>query len=325
MFQDHKVAYLRQNVSVRKAERLTLLRQGVAYMLSLSARNIPHAAMISELDVTPLLEYGQEKDRELATANGNGGLTEEILFRRAIHKNFSAFFIKAIAHGLDHTPCMNAFIDYSPLMKSGTLYHAEDINIGVTVHTKYGVVRPVLRNAHQKTLEQVARELRDLARRARRTDPEDLYRQAAKRYLWPSVKQLDFRAIYPGFLLARELLLHRNHVNPEYAKVPEEQKLRVEEILGVTCSVANIGMMVPGHQTVTALAPPEVMMFGLGHLHMAPRVVDGEIVPRCVMTLCATMDHRAYDAGEAFPFGKYMTKYVANPAMIYEWQPGNDI
>jgi pyruvate/2-oxoglutarate dehydrogenase complex dihydrolipoamide acyltransferase (E2) component len=220
---------------------------------------------------------------------------------------------------------MNAFIDYSPVKNGGTLYHAEDVNLGITVHTKYGVVRPVLRNGHLKTLEQVATELRDLTHRARRTDPEELYRGAAFRYLLPSLKELDVRALYPGFLLARELLFPRWKPDAEYRKIPADQKLKVEDILGVTCSIANIGMMTLGHQTVTALAPPEVMMFGLGDIHEAPRVVDGAIVPRHVMTICATMDHRAYDAGEAFPFGKYLLKYFAHPELIYEWKPGDTI
>ncbi len=323
MFQDHKVAYLRENVKVKQAVPFSMLRQGVAYMLSIAAKRIPHASMTSELDVTPLVEYTRDKDKEIA--RNAVKMTNEILFRRAIHKNFSAFFVKAIAHAVSHVPCMNAFLDWSPVTTRGTLYHAEDINMGVTVHTKKGVVRPIVRNPHVKTLETVAAELRDLSRRARRSDPEELYRRAAIHYIMPSIRQLDVRALWPGFLLLRELLFHPYRPEPEYATVKPEDKLDATEILGATCSIANIGMVVPGHQTVTVLAPPEVMMFGLGDLHLGPRVVDGQIVVRSVMTICCTMDHRAYDAGEAFPFGDYMLKYIANPALIYEWKPGDEI
>lgn len=323
MFQDFKVAYLRKHVKVKEAKRLSLLRQGVAYMLSLAARDIPHAAMNSELDVTPMLEYTKKRGKELAAREDKG--SDEIRMKRAVCKVHSAFFLKIIAHSVAHVPCMNSFLDYSPIRNGGTLYLAEDVNIGFTVHTKYGVVRPVLRNAHLKTIEVVADEMRDLTRRARRTDPEDLYRQAAKHYLWPSIKELDWRAIYPGFLLLRDILFPLGKTDEEYARTPEDQKLAVEEMLGATCSLANIGMMVPGHQTVTVLAPPEVMMFGLGDVHEAPRVVDGEIVIRSIATLCATMDHRAYDAGEAFPFGDYLLRYLENPSLIYEWKEGDEI
>lgn len=323
MFQDFKVAYLRENVKVKEAKRFSLLRQGVAYMLSISARDIPHAAMTTELDLTPLVEYCRKREKELAATPGKS--SEEVLFKRAICKIYSAFFLKVFAHSLHHVPCMNSFLDYSPLRNGGTLYHAEDVNIGFTVHTKYGVVRPVMRNAHLKTIETVAAEMRDLTRRSRRTDPEELYRNAAKIYLWPSVKELDLRALYPGFLLLRDMIFPAKKKDDEYAKIPEDQKLDVREILGATCSIANIGMMVPGHQTVTVLAPPEVMMFGLGHLHEAPRVVDGEIVARTIATLCATMDHRAFDAGEAFPFGDHLFRYLEHPDLIYEWKEGDAI
>ena len=101
--------------------------------------------------------------------------------------------------------------------------------------------------------------------------------------------------------------------------------MRVDEILGSTCTLANIGMMFPGHQTVTVIIPPEVLMIGIGDLHEAPLVVDGAVVPRHVVTFCATMDHRAFDAGEAFPLYRHMGRYIQRPALIYEWQPGDPI
>lgn len=323
MFQDYKIAYLRKHVKVRRAVPFTMHRSSLSYILGLGARQIPHAAMNTEVDLTPLMDYGKDKQRTIAESAET--LNEEMLFKKAIHQNFSAFFVKAFSHALYHTPCMNAFFDFTPYRNGGTLYHAEDVNLGINVHTKFGVVRPVFRNAQLKPIEQVASELRDLSRRARNTDPEELFRGAAKRYLWPAIKECDPGALYPGYILLRSLTVDRYKPDPEYLKIPPEKKLAVEDILGATCSIANIGMMVPGHQTLTALTPPEVMMFGVGHLHLAPRYVDGKLVPRTVSTMCGTMDHRAYDAGEAFPFLKKLLEYIADPATIYEWKPGDDI
>ena len=323
MFQDHKVAYLRKHVKIRHVQRFSMLRQTVSHMLSLAAKNIPHAAMNTDLDVTPLLEYCGRREREIRSSAKESG--DDVLTQRAIHKSYSAFFVKAIAHALHHTPCLNAFLDYTPWRNGGTLYHAEDVNIGVTVNTKYGVVRPIVRNAHQKPLSQVADELRDLSRRARKTDPEELYRQAAKRLAWIGLKELDFKAILPLFISLRTLLFNPYKPDPEYMSIPQEKKLTVDEILGATCTLANIGMVVAGHQTVTVITPPEVAMFGLGDIHLAPKVVKGEIVARHVITLCAVMDHRAYDAGEAFPFSRRFLKYLRKPELIYEWESGHEI
>ncbi len=323
MFQDFKVAYLRNHVKVRQVERLSFLRQSVAYILSESCRKIPHAAMVSEFDVTPLVEYGKSAGERMT--QGDDRLDDKALFRRAIHRNFSAFFAKAIAHSLHHTPCMNGFLEYAPLRNGGTFYRAEDINLGFTVHTKYGVIKPVLRNAHQKPLEQVAQEMRDLTRRARVTDPEFLYRRAALEYGKCALRQFDLRGAMALWILLRGLIWSRHTPEPGYFDIPEEKKLQVHEILGATCTLANIGMMVPGHQTLMVIQPPEVMMFGLGDLHLAPLVVNGEVKARYVISMSAAMDHRAFDAGEAFPFATHMRRYIDNPASIYEWKPGDPI
>lgn len=323
MFQDFRVAYLRKHVKVAEARRFSFLRQMVAYFLSEAARKTPHAAMTITYDVTPVVEYGKSKQGEIAGAAG--AMDQKALFRRAIHKNFSAFFLKAIAHGLYHTPCMNAFIDYAPFLNGGTLYRAEDINLSFTAHTKYGVVRPVLRNPHRKTLEQVAAETRDLVRRARRTDPEQLYAEAAGIYAREGIKQLDLKALGALWITLRGKLWQRPTPEPGYEEIPEDKKLQVDEILGATCTVANIGMMVAGTQTVTVIVPPEVMMFGLGDLKLAPWVVDGQVVPRYTITLMGAMDHRAFDAGEAFPFGKHLKRYFDNPELIFEWKEGDPI
>ena len=39
----------------------------------------------------------------------------------------------------------------------------------------------------------------------------------------------------------------------------------------------------------------------------------------------ASIDHRAYDAGEAFPFARHLQEYFDHPALIYEWKPGDEI
>jgi pyruvate/2-oxoglutarate dehydrogenase complex dihydrolipoamide acyltransferase (E2) component len=315
MFQDFRVAYLRRHVKVREELPLSFLRQSVSYLLSHSAKRIPHAAGITHFDVTNLVEYGEEQETL-------SQLDDKALYKRSLRKNFSAFFLKAIAHGLHHVPTLNGFLDYNFIRNGGTLYKAEDVNISFTVHTRHGVVRPVLRNAHQKDLQTVAGEMRDLTRRARRTDPDWLYREAARIYAREAVRQLDLGALGGLWMLARSVF---RSPKPDFADTPEEKRLKPEEVLGSTSTLANIGMMVTGHQTMTVIIPPEVTMFGIGDLHLAPRVVDGEVVPRWTITLCATMDHRAFDAGEGFPMYQHLKRYFENPSIIYDWKPGDEI
>ena len=322
MFQDFKIAYMRKHVKVKEKRRLSFLRQSIAYVLSQSAGETPHAAANIEFDITPLIEYTRAAKE---TGNSSDPAVGKTRLGRAIRKNYSSFFIKAIAHSIYHTPCINGFLDYTPLRNGGTFYLAEDINLSFTVNTKFGVIKPIIRNPHLKPLETVANEMRLLSRKARRTDAEELYTRAAREYLKFAIRQLDFTSLPALWTFLRSLLWQRPKVDPIFKNIPEEKKLQLSDVLGATCTVANIGMSFEGHQTVTVIIPPEVTMFGIGNTSLLPRVVDGEIVPRYIVTVCATMDHRAYDAGEAFPFIEHLSRYVKNPGLIYEWKTGKDI
>lgn len=323
MFRNYQIAYCLENVKMRESRRLSFLRQCVAYSLSQSAKRIPHAAGISEFDVTPLVEYGRNGERIIAESEEP--LTPKALFRRAIHRNFSAFFIKAFAHALYHVPELNGVLEYSPFRSDGTLHMAEDINIGFTVHSKFGVIKPILKNAHMKTIETVAKEMRDLSRRARRTDANELYGRVARTYLKTAIRQLDLFGAKALWIWLRHCLWPRYPIDPAFRDVAEEDKLKPEDVLGATVTIANIGMMVQAHQTVTVIIPPEVMMFGIGDLHLAPLVVDGKVAPRSVVTVAATLDHRALDGGDVFPLVEKLRQYIDEPGRIYEWKPGDEI
>lgn len=323
MFQDYKVSYLRDHVRVKEARPFGFIRQSVSYVLAQSACKIPHAGGVVPYDVTPLVEYARESARTITPRDGE--TPEQFRLRRAVRKNFSAFFLKALAHSLYHTPNINSFMDYRLWRNGGTLYIAEDINIGYTVNTKFGVIKPIVRNAHTRELTDVAEDMRALTRKARKTDANELYRRAAFAYFKSTLKEFNFKELGGVWMVLRSLLWQRPAPDPELQGVPEHQKLQVEDILGVTATMANIGMSTHGNQTVTVITPPEVMMFGLGEIHQEARVIDGEIVPRHVAILFCTFDHRAFDAGEVFPFFDHFQRYIDNPEKIYGWRPGDDI
>jgi len=323
MFDDYKIAYFRDNVKIREAKPLSFIRQSVGYMLSHSARSIPHAGGVTTIDVTPLIDYTTESYKTMVQRPGE--TPEQFRLRKAVRKNYSAFFLKAIAHSLHKNPSMNACLDYRRWRSGGVLYVAEDVNIGYTVHTKFGVIKPIIHNAHEKELTTVADEMRLLTRKARKTDANELYQRAALAYIRASLKQLNFSELSGMWMLLRSFLWQRPKTDPGYANVSEEEKLQVKDILGVTCTLANIGMSASGNQTVTVITPPEVFMIGLGDIHPEPLVVDGQVVPRQVIRMFVTFDHRAFDAGEMFPLVATLMQYIHNPEKIYEWNHGDEI
>lgn len=319
MFKDYKIAYIEKNVKIKEKKPMNFVRQGVAYMLTHSANTIPHAAMITQYDVTPVLEYTKASEKTITRRDNE--TPEQFRLRRAVRKNLSAFFLKVMAHTLANSG-LPAFLDYRTWRGPGTLYYTDEVNMSYTVNTNYGVIKPIVRNAHEKTIVEVATEMRELTRKARRTDPNELYRRLAVEYVKCALCELNFKDIKVLWMLLRSLLWMRDPVDPELADVPEEQKLKPSDLLGATATLANNGMVVAGNQTQTIITPPELFMFGVSDLHQAALVVDGQIVPRWVITLFATMDHRALDAGEGFPFFARTAYFFKHPEKIYEWEHG---
>ena len=78
--------------------------------------------------------------------------------------------VKAAARALKDHPRLNA------VQGEDQVQLMDEVNIGVAVSLTEGLITPVIRNADQKTLEQIASESRDLAARARegRARPEEV-------------------------------------------------------------------------------------------------------------------------------------------------------
>lgn len=73
------------------------------------------------------------------------------------------FFVKALAVALKKHPKFNASLSSD----GTTLYRKDFVHIGIAVDTEYGLMVPVIRDADQKGLWQLAAEIVDLATRAK--------------------------------------------------------------------------------------------------------------------------------------------------------------
>jgi len=72
------------------------------------------------------------------------------------------FMVKAVARALELKPKINVTLDGEEIKV------LKDINIGVAVALESGLIVPVLKNANQKSLSVVSRELKDLVKRAKK-------------------------------------------------------------------------------------------------------------------------------------------------------------
>jgi len=128
---------------------LTGIRKVVARTMTQSARTIPHVTHFDEANVEKLVELREmlKKDFEV----------EEVKL------TYMAFVVKALTNVLYNYPYLNASFDED----SEEIILKEHYHIGFAADTDQGLLVPVIRNADQQSLFQIAKELQDLANKAR--------------------------------------------------------------------------------------------------------------------------------------------------------------
>jgi pyruvate dehydrogenase E2 component (dihydrolipoamide acetyltransferase) len=89
-------------------------------------------------------------------------------------------------------------------------------------------------------------------------------------------------------------------------------RLRSSEMTMGTITISSLGDT--GAEAMTGVIfPPQVALIGLGAPHVRPWVVDGAIVPRHVVTLTVSADHRVSDGRQITRFISAFEKAVQNP------------
>ena len=88
-----------------------------------------------------------------------------------------------------------------------------------------------------------------------------------------------------------------------------------EEMQGGTFTITNFGS-IGGRHATPIINYPETAILGLGEIGKQPWVHDGEVVPRDVMGLSLSVDHRVIDGAEAASFANTVKRYLANPSLL---------
>ena len=91
-------------------------------------------------------------------------------------------------------------------------------------------------------------------------------------------------------------------------------QLRAEEMQGGTFSITNLGMF--GIDAFTPIINlPQAAILGVGRIMARPWVVDDQVMPRKVMALSLTFDHRVADGAAAARFLNLVREYVEEPSL----------
>ena len=126
------------------------IRRRVARKMVTSMILAPHVAHMDEADVT---------DLETLRLRLRASYQE----RTGVRLNLMAFVMRAVARGLQERPELNASLD--PVREE--LILKRYVNLGFAADTERGLVVPVIRDAHHKSVLTLARETAELAAAAR--------------------------------------------------------------------------------------------------------------------------------------------------------------
>jgi 2-oxoglutarate dehydrogenase E2 component (dihydrolipoamide succinyltransferase) len=97
-----------------------------------------------------------------------------------------------------------------------------------------------------------------------------------------------------------------------FAKQAKEGTLALEDMAGGTFTISNGGVF--GSMMGTPIINmPQSAILGMHATKMRPYVVDGQVVPRPVMYLALTYDHRLVDGREGVTFLKSICEKIEDP------------
>jgi len=126
-----------------RREKLTSMRATIARRLSESKRDIPHYRLVADLDMDAL-----------AGRRAN-------LVASGLRISINDLLLHAIATALQQHPRLNAQFAGEELLQY------DQVDLAVAVATPGGLVTPIVRDAANQSLQQIAAAVRDLAERAR--------------------------------------------------------------------------------------------------------------------------------------------------------------
>ncbi|MCI2840837.1 MULTISPECIES: dihydrolipoamide acetyltransferase family protein [Staphylococcus] len=124
------------------------VRKAIAQNMVTSATEIPHGWMMIEVDATNLVKTRNHYKTVFKKQEG-------------YNLTFFAFFVKAVAEALKSNPLLNSSWDGNEI-----IIH-KDINISIAVADEDKLYVPVIKNADEKSIKGIAREINQLAQKAR--------------------------------------------------------------------------------------------------------------------------------------------------------------
>ena len=204
---------------------------------------VPHVTQFDEADITDMEAFRKEIGTEYAKQN--------------IKITPLAFIIKAVVAVLQKFPELNASLDAS----GENLILKKYYHIGVAVDTPNGLMVPVLRDADQKGIVQLAKELGEISAKAR------------------------------------------------------DLKISGADMQGGCFSISSLGG-IGGTAFTPIINAPEVAILGVSKASMKPVWKDNTFVPRLILPLSLSYDHRVIDGAAGARITQHLAQVLADTRLL---------
>ena len=192
--------------------------------------NIPHVTNHDEADITEMEEFRSS--------------LKDNYTREKIKITPLAFIIKALVISLKKFPSFNSSIDD---IENGKITFKKYFHIGIAVDTQHGLMVPKIRDANQKDIKELSKDLKKVSD--------------------------DCRNL----------------------------KIDKKEFFGGSMTITSLGG-IGGSFFTPIINFPEVAILGIGRSYKKQVFKDGKFVPRTILPLSLSYDHRIIDGAEAAKF-----------------------
>ncbi|MEM1143556.1 MAG: dihydrolipoamide acetyltransferase family protein [Pseudomonadota bacterium] len=223
---------------------ITGLRRVIARKMQATKRNIPHYSYVEEVDVTEL-----EATRRFLNDQRQESQPKLTLL---------PFLIRALIRALPEFPHCNARYDD----EGETLLQYAAVHVGIATMTPQGLMVPVLANAQELDVWEMASQIADLAERAR------------------------------------------------------NGRCTPAELGGSTITITSLGA-IGGVVSTPVINAPETAIIGVNKMQRRPVVRGEQIVPRTMMNLSASFDHRIVDGFDGANLVQEIRQLLEHPSALF--------
>ena len=225
-----KSEYQHSDFGIIEVKDIPRVKKIAAPHLVNSWTNIPHVTNHDEADITEMEEFRSS--------------LKDNYTREKIKITPLAFIIKALVISLKKFPSFNSSIDD---IENGKITFKKYFHIGIAVDTQHGLMVPKIRDANQKDIKELSKDLKKVSD--------------------------DCRNL----------------------------KIDKKEFFGGSMTITSLGG-IGGSFFTPIINFPEVAILGIGRSYKKQVFIDGKFVPRTMLPLSLSYDHRIIDGAEAAKF-----------------------